>query len=120
MCRTAILKARDKEEIEKQSTQRKKRKEVNLQNINKSCNDTLIYTDKTIYNFCAVIFEDFSKPYYYLANDETYSIGNKVVVPVGENNSERVAEIVSVEKHMRLTAPYPIEKVKYILRKYHE
>lgn len=45
---------------------------------------------------------------------------DKVVVPVGSKNEEVVAEIVSVEQHTRLTVPYPVEKVKFILRKYGE
>ena len=55
-----------------------------------------------------------------MTNDTTLKIGDKVVVPVGSKNEEVVAEIVSVEQHTRLTVPYPVEKVKFILRKYGE
>ena len=43
-----------------------------------------------------------------------------VVVPVGSQNKEEIAEIVSIEQHSRLTVPYPIEKTKFVIRKYEE
>lgn len=76
--------------------------------------------DKTIYHYCGVVYKDNPYPYHYRTNDTTLKIGDKVVVPVGSKNEEVVAEIVSVEQHTRLTVPYPVEKVKFILRKYGE
>lgn len=76
--------------------------------------------DKTIYYYCAVIYEDSPYPYHYRTNDTTIKIGDKVVVPVGNQNTERIAEVVSVEQHSRLTVPYPVEKTKFIIRKHEE
>lgn len=76
--------------------------------------------DKNIYIYCGVTYENNPYPYHYRTNDTTIKVGDKVVVPVGPHNKEKIAEIVSVERHTRLTVPYPVEKVKFILRKYEE
>ena len=76
--------------------------------------------DKNIYYYCSVIFENNLNPYHYRTNDMDLKIGDMVVVPVGYQNEEVVAEIVSVEQHTRLTVPYPVDKCKYIIRKYDE
>lgn len=77
-------------------------------------------TDKNIYRYCAVIYDNNPYPYHYRTEDTLLKIGDKVVVPVGRQNREIVAEIVSVEEHTRRTVPYPVEKVKFILRRYEE
>ena len=56
--------------------------------------------------------------YHYLTDDDTINIGDKVIVPVGSDNKETVGEVVSVEKHLRISAPFPIEKTKKIISKY--
>ena len=73
--------------------------------------------DKNIYHYCGVVYENSSYPYHYRTNDTSLKIGDKVIVPVGAQNKEVVAEVVSVEQHTRLTVPYPVEKCKFILRK---
>lgn len=73
--------------------------------------------DKNIYFYCGVIYENNPYPYHYRTNDLNLKIGDKVIVPVGYENKEVVAEVVSVEQHTRLTAPYPVEKCKFIIRK---
>lgn len=75
--------------------------------------------DKTIYYY-AVVYEDNPYPYHYRIEDATLKSGDKVVVPVGNQNTERDAKIVSIEQHSRLTVPYPIEKTKFVIRKYEE
>lgn len=76
--------------------------------------------DKNIYHYCAVVYDDNPYPYHYRTNDISLKIGDKVVVPVGRENVEKIAEIVSVEQHTRLTVPYPVEKMKTIIRKHVE
>lgn len=74
---------------------------------------------KTIYHYCGVVFEGgLLQPYHYRTEDTSLKIGDKVVVPVGPQNEECIAQIVSVEQHTRVSVPYPVEKTKYILRKY--
>lgn len=76
--------------------------------------DPLDKTDKTIYTFCGVIFESNGTVYYYRTDDDTISIGDMVVVPSGMNGQNAVAEVVTVQKHRRATAPYPVDQTKMI------
>lgn len=73
-----------------------------------------------IYTFVGVIFTFANYHYYYLTNDDTISIGDYVVAPVGTDNKECVGKVVSVEKHLHISVPFPIEKTKWIIRKYAE
>lgn len=79
--------------------------------------DPLAATDKTVYNFCSVVFNSANQPYTYLTGELTVKIGDTVVVPVGNEGKEVVATIVSTSQHMRLTAPYPVDKAKKIIKK---
>lgn len=74
-------------------------------------------SDKTVYSFCSVMFEHSQRQYIYLTGDIDIKIGDEVIVPVGEDNREVSATVVSTSQHMRLTAPYPVDKAKKILRK---
>ena len=76
--------------------------------------DPLDKTDKTIYTFCGVIFESNGTVYYYRTDDDTISIGDMVVVPSGMNGRNAVAEVVTVQKHRRAAAPYPVDQTKMI------
>ena len=82
--------------------------------------DPLAATDKTVYNFCSVIFNASNQPYTYLIGELDIKIGDKVVVPVGNDNTERIATVVSTSQHMRLTAPFPVDKAKKVIRKVEE
>ncbi len=84
---------------------------------NRSCVDPKAETDKTVYNFCSVMFEHSQRLYIYLTGDIDIKIGDEVIVPVGEDNREVYATVVSTSQHMRSTAPYPVDKAKKILRK---
>lgn len=78
--------------------------------------DPLAETDKTVYNFCSVIFNATNQPYSYLTGDLDVRIGDEVVVPVGNDGKEVVATVVSTSQHMRLTAPFPVDKAKKVLK----
>ena len=76
------------------------------------------FEDDTIYTFIGVLFPYTSHHYHYLTDDDSITIGDYVVVPVGVDNKESVAKVVSVEKHLRISAPFPVEKTKKIIGKY--
>ena len=82
--------------------------------------DSLAQTDKTVYTFCGVVFEESNHVYYYRTTDDTVSVGNLVVVPTGRDGKNAVAEVVTVQKHRRATAPYPVDRTKMIRGKYKE
>ena len=107
----ALGAAREREE---KAREEKKREEA----ARRSAPDPLADTDMTVYTFCAVRFPNNDHLYYYRAGDATLDVGDMVVVPVGNEGRECVAEIATVERHRRRTAPYPVDRAKYILRRH--
>lgn len=94
----------------------KREEEREARRMPKPQSDPLAATDRTIYNFCSVIFNSTNQPYTYLTGDLNVRIGDSVVVPVGKEGKEAVATVVSTSQHMRLTAPYPVDRVKKIIK----
>lgn len=70
--------------------------------------------------FCNVEFEDGGRTYCYLADSDDFCEGDLVVVPAGPDNHEAVVRIESIEYHSSESAPFPVEKIKHIQRKYEE
>lgn len=70
--------------------------------------------------FCNVRFDNSGKTYCYLTEDESLNPGDAVVVPVGYEDKETVVEIESIEYYTAEDAPFPVNKIKRILRKYEE
>ena len=101
-------------EREKKAREEKKREEA----ARRAAPDPLADTDMTVYTFCAVRFANNDHLYYYLADDAALDVGDMVVVPVGNEGRECVAEIATVERHRRRTAPYPVDQAKRILRRH--
>lgn len=79
--------------------------------------DPLADTDKTVYGFCGVSFGNHPRPYHYLTGGMEVSIGDQVEVPSSRPEGVNVGTIVSVSKHLRSSAPFPVDKAKTILRK---
>jgi len=67
--------------------------------------------------FCSVVFEEGGKTYYYLADEDIYEAGEQVVVPVQNDDETAVARIVRVEYFSKGVAPFPLDRMKHILRK---
>ncbi|MCD8005834.1 MAG: hypothetical protein LUF29_02510 [Oscillospiraceae bacterium] len=70
-----------------------------------------------VYEFCRVLLNQSGTSYSYLTNRLDLNIGDRVIVPVGADNKELTGIVVSIEKHTALTVPYPVERVKKVLRK---
>ena len=75
--------------------------------------DPLAATDKTVYTFCGVRFPGWQRVYYYRTNDETLAVGDQVLVPGRDGPAP--AEVVSIQKHRRDTAPYPVDRAKFVV-----
>ena len=71
--------------------------------------------DKNIYTLCGVSFLHTSHTYYYKTGDLTVSIGDTVVVPVGDKESK--GKVVAVGQYTRQAAPFPIDKTKTVISK---
>lgn len=69
------------------------------------------------YIFCSVEFNDKGKSYYYLTEDDTLKIGDKVVVAVGDESHLAIAKIIGIEYFPEEKVPFPINSTKPILRK---
>ena len=67
--------------------------------------------------YCAVEFGDYGREYHYLTDDDSIEEGDLVIVPVGSSNYETEAVVVEKTYCTEETAPYPLSKVKKILRK---
>lgn len=67
--------------------------------------------------FCSVEFESGGRTYYYLADEDIYEAGDRVIVPVRSAGEIAVVEIVRVEYFMPDVAPFPLDRMKHIIRK---
>lgn len=74
-----------------------------------------IRTDTEIYTLCGVVFPHALRAYSYRAEDPTIAIGDDVLAPTGD--TETIGTVVSVGQYMRIAAPYPIDKTKFIIGK---
>lgn len=107
-----------REEARKQQAEKyRKMKEERLLQAKQAAAESLANRDKTVYTFYGVQFPYSEKLYYFRSTDDTLDIGDKVVVQTGPEQRDTVVEIASVEKHRRATAPYPVDKAKFIVRR---
>lgn len=67
--------------------------------------------------FCGISFHRDSSIYTYLTQDDTLEVGDYVIVPVGAENREMTGRIEEIQYLPPREAPYPLDKIKYILRK---
>jgi hypothetical protein len=67
--------------------------------------------------FCNVVFDDGGREYCYQSDTE-YDKGEYVIVPAGEDNHEEVVRVESVEYHPAEEAPYPLDRIKHVIRKF--
>jgi len=73
---------------------------------------------KSDYIFCNVQFDDYGKTYCYLTDDDSLEAGDYVVVPVGKDNRETIVRVESIEYHSAEDAPFPLDKIKSVIRKH--
>ena len=67
--------------------------------------------------YCKVQFRNSYKYYYYITTDDSISEGDYVLVPAGDKNRVEIVEVKSVEYYEEKFVPFPLDKVKHILRK---
>lgn len=70
--------------------------------------------------FCFVSFDEGGREYSYLADDVELEEGDLVVVPVGRDMREAVAMVERVLYLPESEAPYPMDRIKHVLRKCEE
>ena len=69
------------------------------------------------YIFCAVRFPETRRCCYYRTTDQTLQAGDIVIVPVGDENESKTAQVVSVAKYRSSEVPVPLNAAKFILRR---
>ena len=74
----------------------------------------------TDYIFCDVEFEPGGKTYCYLADDDSYEVGDTVLVPAGHDNHETLVRIVGKNYYSSENAPFPVDKAKHIIKRIDE
>lgn len=70
--------------------------------------------------FCDVEFEPGGKTYCYLADDDSYEVGDTVLVPAGHDNHEALVRIVDKNYYSSENAPFPVDKAKHIIKRIDE
>lgn len=66
---------------------------------------------------CHVHMKDSKQTYTYLADDDIYAPDDKVIVPVGSENEEKLAVVDSVQYYQMGEIMFPFRELKYIIRK---
>ena len=74
----------------------------------------------TDYIFCDVEFEPGGKTYCYLADDDSYEVGDTVLVPAEHDNHEALVRIVGKNYYSSENAPFPVDKAKHIIKRIDE
>jgi len=69
------------------------------------------------YIFCDIEFHSGGKTYCYIADEDSFKVGDMVLVPVGEENKEVPVKIVGINCYAESECPYPIDKAKHIIGK---
>lgn len=69
------------------------------------------------YIYLSVEFSPDSDSYYYRTEDDGISVGDRVIVPVGNKGREKIAEVVDKEYFAYENVPFPLEETKIIIGK---
>ena len=73
--------------------------------------------DELSYIYCTVSFGA-GRTYDYICEIPDIKVGDKVIVPVGDEDTEKLATVKSVKEYGYDEVPYPVSKTKRILAKY--
>lgn len=69
---------------------------------------------------CQVSFSEYSDEFSYLTDDDSLKEGDKVLVPLGPRDRENIGRIVFKGYYSEDNAPYPVDKIKKIIKKIEE
>lgn len=70
------------------------------------------------YILLSVSFFNSDQTYYYLTEDDSIEVNDRVIVPVGDDHHEVSVKVVNKEYYDREDMPISLQDVKYIVRKY--
>lgn len=69
------------------------------------------------YTYCTVTFGG-NHTYDYICEISDISVGDEVIVPVGEEEIEKLAKVTAINEYRYDDVPYPVSKAKKIIAKY--
>ena len=69
------------------------------------------------YTYCTVTFGG-NHTYDYICEISDISVGDDVIVPVGEEEAEKLAKVTVIKEYRYDEVPYPVSKTKKIIAKY--
>ena len=72
------------------------------------------------YTYMKVRFKAGGRAYYYQTQRTDLSIGDKVIVPFGQYDKEKIGTIIKIDKYDSENLPYSYFSTKYLLRKANE
>jgi hypothetical protein len=73
--------------------------------------------DELCYTYCTVTFGG-NRTYDYICEIPDISIGDEVIVPVGEEETEKLAKVAAIKEYRYDEVAYPVSKTKRIIAKY--
>ncbi|MBQ7778998.1 MAG: hypothetical protein IJ404_00750 [Clostridia bacterium] len=73
--------------------------------------------DELFYTYCTVTFGG-THTYDYICEIPNISVGDDVIVPVGEEETEKLAKVTAISEYRYDEVPYPVSKTKRIIAKY--
>lgn len=65
--------------------------------------------------YLSVNFGHSSREYNYLTDDDSITVGDYVVVPVGEDNERQIVEVTGKHYYQRDEVPYPLDRIKKVI-----
>jgi hypothetical protein len=65
------------------------------------------------FTLCGVMLSKGQQIYYYLTDDTTLSVGDKVLIPRWD--SPQAAKVVSISQYTKKTSPMPLSQAKYLI-----
>lgn len=79
-----------------------------------------IFKQNKYYLVCNIALFDSDNNYYYIADGHDVHIADQVIVPIGKNNREVEGMVMEIISCTEDSPPYPISKMKKIIRKKYE
>ncbi|MDF7639288.1 hypothetical protein PT285_07725 [Lactobacillus sp. ESL0791] len=72
--------------------------------------------DTDSYVYCSVKLERGGRSYYYISDGNKVSLGDQVIVPVGDDNHHLRGEVVKIGVYFTDDVPLPVDETKHIVR----
>ena len=69
------------------------------------------------YIFLSIVFDGSQSHFYYLTDDDSIDVGDRVIVPAGFKNKKVHVTVVKKEYFQPECVPWPVDKIKHVIEK---